>query len=228
MTTPDSAGKAAPLAGVSQWPFGARFVLLLAGLLLYGLSLRLMIDAGVGVAPWDVLHTGLAGRFPVTVGQAGILVGLLVVSLSWLLLRQPVGLGTVLNTLLVGLFLDLFDFLPRPAGLGLRWAELLGGTLLLGLATGTYVAAGMGAGPRDGLIMGLARLSQQPVAAVRTAVELGVLGLGWVLGGQVGLGTAAFALLSGPAMGWGLNLYGLERSRPAVQPPLSGAAPHTK
>ena len=208
-----TARRAAPWAGVKGWTFGPRLALLLLGLGLYGLSLRLMIDAGVGVAPWDVLHTGLAGRLPLTVGQAGILMGVLVVTVSWLLLRQPIGLGTVLNTLLVGLFLDLFDFLPQPSRLGLRWAELLGGTLLLGLATGTYVAAGMGAGPRDGLVMGLARLSGLPVAAVRVSIELGVLGLGWLLGGQVGLGTAAFAVLSGPAMGWGLGLYGLGQAR---------------
>ncbi|GHG05603.1 membrane protein [Deinococcus piscis] len=216
---------AAPLAGVSRWRFGPRLALLLTGLMLYGLSLRLMIDAGVGVAPWDVLHTGLARRLPLTVGQAGILMGVLVVSFSWLLLRQPVGLGTVLNTLLVGLFLDLFDFLPQPTGLGLRWAELLGGTLLLGLATGTYVAAGMGAGPRDGLVMGLSQLSGLPVAAVRICIELGVLGVGWLLGGQVGLGTAAFALLSGPAMGWGLGLYGLGQGQGSRQAPQAPPPP---
>ncbi|MDO4263113.1 MAG: membrane protein [Deinococcus sp.] len=208
---------------MAGWGFGARLALLLAGLLLYGLSLRLMINAGVGVAPWDVLHTGLAGRFPVTVGQAGILMGVLVVSFSWLLLRQPIGLGTVLNTLLVGLFLDLFDFLPQPTGLGLRWAELLSGTMLLGLATGTYVAAGMGAGPRDGLVMGLSQLSGLPVATVRISIELTVLGLGWLLGGQVGLGTAAFALLSGPAMGWGMGLYGLGRTHNPGSTPGPGA-----
>ncbi|WP_261664367.1 YczE/YyaS/YitT family protein [Deinococcus sp. Marseille-Q6407] len=213
---------AAPLARVSTWGFPARLALLLGGLVLYGLSLRLMIDAGVGVAPWDVLHTGLAGRFPVTVGQASILIGLVIVACSRLLLGQPIGLGTVLNTLLVGLFVALFAGLPAPAGLELRWAELLAGTLLLGLATGTYVAAGLGAGPRDGLVLGLSRLTGLSVARLRTGLELAVLALGWALGGQIGLGTAAFALLSGPAMGWGLGLYGLSRGE--SRPPVSGAA----
>lgn len=204
---------------VAGWPLTARLGLLLVGLLLYGLGLRLMIDAGVGVAPWDVLHTGLASRLPLTVGQAGIATGLLVVSLSRLLLRQPIGLGTVLNAVLIGLFVDTFAFLPQPQSLPLRWAELLAGTALVGLATGTYVAAGLGAGPRDGLVLGLARVANLPVAAVRIAIELSVLALGWWLGGSLGLGTATFALLSGPAMAWGMGLYRLHRpTSPRKQP----------
>ncbi|RTR26697.1 membrane protein [Deinococcus radiophilus] len=189
--------------------------------MLYGLSLRLMIDAGVGVAPWDVLHTGMADRLPVTVGQAGIAAGVVIVTLSRLLLREPIGLGTVLNAVLVGLFLDLFAFFPEPSSLLLRWGEFLIGVALLGLATGTYVAAALGAGPRDGLVLGLSRLSGAPVATIRTVIELLVLALGWALGGQLGLGTAAFALLSGPAMAWGMGLFGLTRPQPT--PPAARA-----
>lgn len=217
----------APLAAAARLPLPGRYALLVFGLLLYGLSLRLMLDARVGVAPWEAFHLGVTRQLPLSIGVVSILTGVLIVAFTRLRLRERIGPGTVLNVLLIGLFLDVLGpLVPDPAALPLRWAQFGLGVVGLGLATGTYVAAGLGAGPRDGLILGLGRVTGWPVARVRTGIELGVLGLGWLLGGQVGWGTLAFALTSGPAMSAGLALYGLRRGRPgAAAPPEAGALP---
>ncbi|WP_102127134.1 YczE/YyaS/YitT family protein [Deinococcus planocerae] len=207
--------RAAPLAFVTARPVWQRYFLLVFGLFLYGLSLRLMLDARVGVAPWEVLHLGVTRHLPLSIGMVSILTGVLIVAFTALRLREPIGPGTVINVLLIGLFLDVLGSLvPDPATLGGRWAQFLLGVGLLGLATGTYVAAGLGAGPRDGLILGLSRVTGWDVARVRTGIELAVLALGWALGGLVGWGTLVFALGSGPAMAAGLALYGLRRGQP--------------
>nr|WP_246580720.1 membrane protein [Deinococcus aestuarii] len=182
---------------------------------MYGLSLRLMLDARVGVAPWEVLHLGVTRHLPLSIGLVSILTGVLIVAFTALRLREPIGPGTVINVLLIGLFLDVLGpLVPDPVALAGRWAQFLLGVALLGLATGTYVAAGLGAGPRDGLILGLSRMTGWDVARVRTGIELAVLALGWALGGLVGWGTLVFALGSGPAMAAGLALYGLTRGQP--------------
>lgn len=200
----------APLAALVRPSRPARLALLLSGLFLYGLSLRMMLDARVGVAPWEVLHVGLTRHLPLTVGLAGILTGAVIVAFTASALRERAGLGTLLNVVLVGLFLDLLaPLVPDPAALGWRWAQFGLGTLLLGLATGAYVAAGLGAGPRDGLTLALGRVTGWPVPRVRTGLEVAVLLLGWALGGPLGWGTLAFALAAGPAMGWGLGLFGV-------------------
>ena len=194
----------------------ARFLLLLAGLLGYGLSLRLMIAARVGVAPWEVFHLGLSGRSGLhgqgglSVGQVSILVGLALLAYTRLKLGERLGIGTLLNVLLIGLFLDaLAPLVHTPGTLAGRWAQFLLGLGLLGLATGAYVGAGLGAGPRDGLMLGLHRVYGWPVARIRTVVELVVLAAGTALGGPLGWGTVVFALLAGPSMAWGLRLFGV-------------------
>jgi uncharacterized protein len=207
-----------PLA-VSTWTFPARLSLLVAGLFLYGLALRMMLDAHVGLAPWEAFHQGVTRVLPLSIGVVSILTGALIVAVSWLTLRERPGLGTLLNVLGIGLFLDLLGpLVPNPTVLFAQWAQFLLGVLLLGLATGTYVAAGLGAGPRDGLVLALARRRGWPVAPLRSGVELVVLLLGWRLGGQVGLGTLVFALSIGPSMAFGLRLYGLNRGRAPVEP----------
>lgn len=189
-----------------------RYALLIGGLFLYGLSLRLMIDARIGVAPWDVFHLGLSGALPITVGQASIGAGLVLLAYTYFGLGERVGMGTLINVLLIGLFLDLLGpLIPDPSSWPLRAAQFAFGVLLLGLATGAYVGAGLGAGPRDGLMLGLNRRYGWPVARIRTAVELVVLGLGALLGGPVGWGTLAFALTVGPSVALGLRLFGVER-----------------
>ncbi|BDP42109.1 membrane protein [Deinococcus aetherius] len=205
----------APLAFVTAQPVWRRFLLLVFGLFLYGLSLRLMLDARVGLAPWEVLHLGVTRHLPLSIGMVSILTGVLIVAFTALRLREPIGPGTVVNVLLIGLFLDVLGpLVPDPVALPGRWAQFLLGVALLGLATGTYVAAGLGAGPRDGLILGLSRVTGWEVARVRTGIELAVLAVGWALGGLVGWGTLVFALGSGPAMAAGLALFGLKRGRP--------------
>nr|WP_232337942.1 membrane protein [Deinococcus arboris] len=185
---------------------------------LYGLSLRLMLDARVGVAPWEAFHLGLTRHFPLSIGLVSVLTGLLIVVFTAVRLRQPIGPGTGLNVVLIGVFLDLLGpVVPDPVTLAGRWIQFLLGVLLLGLATGTYVAAGLGAGPRDGLILGLSRTTGWPVAHVRTSIELVILALGWGLGGLVGWGTLVFALASGPAMALGLALYGRRNPPQVVQ-----------
>ncbi|WP_415831370.1 YczE/YyaS/YitT family protein, partial [Deinococcus frigens] len=190
------------LAGLVRPSRPARLALLLVGLFLYGLSLRMMLDANVGVAPWEVLHVGLTRHLPLTVGVVSILTGVLIVAFTALRLRERVGLGTLLNVVLIGVFLDLLaPLVPNPVSVGWRWVQFLLGVGLLGFATGAYVAAGLGAGPRDGLTLALGRLTGWPVPRIRSGIELAVLLLGWALGGPLGWGTLVFALAVGPAMG---------------------------
>ncbi|MEF2278624.1 YitT family protein [Deinococcus sp. YIM 134068] len=205
---------AAPLVALTRLPLWGRYGLLVFGLFLYGLSLRLMLDARVGVAPWEVLHLGVTRHLPLSIGMVSVLTGVLIVAFTALRLRERVGPGTVVNVVLIGVFLDVLGpLVPDPDALAARWVQFVLGVALLGLATGTYVAAGLGAGPRDGLILGLSRVTGWNVARVRTGIELVVLAVGWVLGGLVGWGTLVFALGSGPAMAAGLALYGLGRGR---------------
>jgi uncharacterized membrane protein YczE len=175
-----------------------RLLQLFIGLALYGVSLAFLLRAGLGLAPWDVLHQGLAELLGATVGQLVIAVSF-VVLLLWIPLRERPGFGTIANALLVGVFVDLTlavldDAGPWPA----RVALLLGGILLNGLATALYIGASLGAGPRDGLMTGLVRRTGRSVRVVRTTLELTVLGVGWLLGGTVGIGTLLYAAAIGP------------------------------
>jgi len=175
-----------------------RLVQLLAGLSLYGISMAMMVRANLGLDPWDVLHQGIALRIGLRFGVTVNLVGLFVL-LLWLPLRQWPGLGTVLNILVIGTVTDLaLALIPSPEGYALRGALLGFGILLNGIASGAYIGAGLGPGPRDGLMTGLYRRTGLPIKFVRTAIELTVLAIGWMLGGTVGLGTLLYAA----AIGW--------------------------
>jgi uncharacterized membrane protein YczE len=175
-----------------------RLVQLFAGLALYGVSLALVLRAGLGLAPWDVLHQGLAGILGTTVGQMVIAVSF-VVLLLWIPLRERPGFGTVANAVLVGVFVDLTMVVLDDAGSWwARVALLLAGVGLNGLATALYIGASFGAGPRDGLMTGLVRRTGRSVRVVRTVLEVTVLAVGWLLGGTVGVGTLLYALAIGP------------------------------
>ena len=175
-----------------------RLVQLFVGLALYGVSLAFLVRAGLGLAPWDVLHQGLAGRLDATVGQMVIAVSF-VVLLAWIPLRERPGFGTVANALLVGAFVDLTMLVLDDAGSWpLAVLLLVSGVLLNGLATALYIGASLGSGPRDGLMTGLVRRTGRSVRLVRTALEGTVLVAGWLLGGTVGIGTVAYALAIGP------------------------------
>jgi uncharacterized membrane protein YczE len=198
------------------------------GLALFGFSLACMLRSGVGLGPWDVFHEGLASRTSLSVGRAIIVTGFALLAFSALVARIAPGLGTVMNMVQVGLWVDVFlTLLPAPT-LGREGAALFAAGLLLnGAATGLYLSAGLGPGPRDGFVLGLVRLFSTTVTRARTLVELGVLALGWALGGTVGAGTIVFALTIGPLMQAGLRLSRpLERGYARLQQAQPGAVGH--
>jgi uncharacterized membrane protein YczE len=180
------------------------------GLLFFAFGIALMLQAGVGLGPWDVFHQGLSLRTPLTVGQAMIGAGITLLLISMLLAKVRPGLGTLLNMTLIGLWVDFFlsrGWFPSPAGWWDGGAMFVAGVVLNGFATGMYITAGLGAGPRDGFAIAIAKRLQITVRRARTLIEVVVLGAGWLLGGNVGLGTVVFALLIGPLMQWGLKLF---------------------
>ncbi|HEX8627316.1 MAG TPA: hypothetical protein VF755_04010 [Catenuloplanes sp.] len=176
-----------------------RLTQLLAGLVLYGVSMALMIESSLGLDPWDVFHQGIAETTGIRFGWVVIGVGAAVL-LLWIPLRQRPGVGTVANVVVIGLAVDAaLAVLPTVGPLAARIAFLLGGILLNGIATGLYIGARLGPGPRDGLMTGyVARHPHRSLRLVRTTIEVVVLAVGWLLGGTVGIGTVAYALLIGP------------------------------
>lgn len=170
---------------------------LLLGLVLCGLGISSMVAADLGLGPWDVLHQGLSRLSGIPIGMTAILVGLVVLGF-WFPLRERPGLGTVLNVVVIGVVIDLVLLgLETPASLVLRWLMMLAGPVLFAVGSGFYIGAGLGPGPRDGVMTGLARRGV-PVGLARTLLEVTVLVGGWLLGGTVGAGTLAFALGIGP------------------------------
>lgn len=202
-----------------------RLVQLFLGLLLYGVSLALVLRAGLGLAPWDVLHQGLAKRTGVSIGVVLIVISF-VVLLAWIPLRQRPGFGTLGNAVLVGVFVDLTLHVVGDAhGWALRIVLLVSGVLLNGLATALYIGASLGAGPRDGLMTGLVRRTGRSVRLVRTVLEVSVLVLGFLLGGTVGVGTVLYALAIGPvahALLPRLTVQPAPAPGPAVPPRAAG------
>jgi uncharacterized membrane protein YczE len=167
------------------------------GLVLYGFSDGLLLLGGLGVDPWDVFHQGLSRQLGLGVGTWSIVVGACVLAL-WLPLRQRPGLGTLSNVVVIGLVINLtLAGIPAPDDLPLRIAAMLGGVVLNGVATGAYIGAGLGPGPRDGVMTGFAARGHS-IRVVRTSMEITVLAAGWLLGGTVGVGTVAYALGIGP------------------------------
>jgi uncharacterized membrane protein YczE len=183
-----------PLTGTR---LGPRIVQLIAGLLLFGVGIALMLRSRLGVPPWDVLHQGLAVRFGLTVGIWSVIVSVLVL-LLWIPLRERFGVGTLLNAVLIGLTIDLVSaVLPEPDAIAGRWAMLLGGVVLIGVASGMYIGANLGPGPRDGLMTGIARRGPS-IRLTRAVIEITVLAVGWLMGGTFGPGTVVFAIGIGP------------------------------
>lgn len=183
-----------------------RLVQLFAGLVLYGATMALMVRSTLGLNPWDVFHEGLSRASGLSFGTVTILVGA-VVLLAWIPLRQRPGFGTIANVVVIGLAADAtLWLLPEPEHLATRIAYLLLGVVGNGIAGGLYIGAGLGPGPRDGLMTGLVRRTGRSVRVVRTTLELTVLATGWAIGGTVGLGTVLYALAIGPivqlALGW--------------------------
>lgn len=186
------------LARSEKLRWARRVSQLLVGLFLYGIAIALMVHAGIGVSPWDVLTQGLAKQTGLPFGLLTNLIGV-VVLLLWIPIRQKPGVGTVLNVLLIGPSAQLGLWLiPQQTVPWVQAIVFAGGLALLAIATGLYIGARLGPGPRDGLMTGLHRRTGWKIWVVRTIIEVTVLTIGWILGGQVGVGTLLFALLIGP------------------------------
>jgi uncharacterized membrane protein YczE len=189
-----------------------RLIQLYVGLVLYGLGCALQVRGNLGLDPWDTLHQGISKHTGLAIGTVVIVVGAAVL-LFWWPLRQWPGLGTVSNVIVVGLAMNwAMAAIPQARTLWARIPEMAGGIVLLGIATGMYIGAAFGPGPRDGLMTGLARRTGRSIRLVRTLLELSVLASGWLLGGTVGVGTVLFALAIGPLVQFFLPLF---ETRPA-------------
>lgn len=190
-----------------------RLIQLFLGLALYGFSIGLMVRSGLGLDPWDVFHQGLSGHVGLSFGMIVNVVGAIVL-LLWIPIRQRPGIGTIANVLMIGLWADLSLWLiPSVQSLPLACTMLLAGIFLNGVATGAYIGAGLGPGPRDGLMTGLVKRTGGSVRVIRTGIELTVLGIGWLLGGTVGVGTLVYALAIGPIIHRMLPLFAIPEKK---------------
>lgn len=175
-----------------------RLIQLFWGLALYGLSIGLMVRANLGLDPWDVFHQGLSNRIGLSLGMMVNLIGAIVL-LLWIPIRQRPGIGTIANVFLIGTFADISLWLIPPIhSLPMAVVAMAGGIFLNGVATGAYIGAGLGPGPRDGLMTGLVKRTGGSVRVIRTSIEITVLTAGWLLGGTVGFGTVLYAIAIGP------------------------------
>ncbi|WP_049570525.1 YczE/YyaS/YitT family protein [Streptomyces sp. SBT349] len=190
-----------------------RLAQLYGGLLLYGVSAGLMVRAGLGLDPWDVFHQGVSERSGLSIGMVVNLTGLLVL-LLWIPLRERPGLGTVSNVLLIGIVMDITMALVPDAGApAVQVPLMLGAVALNGLATGLYISAEFGPGPRDGLMTALHRVTGRSTRLVRTGIEVTVLLAGIALGGTVGVGTVVYALAIGPLAQFFLRICAIPGTR---------------
>ncbi|MFB7737809.1 YitT family protein [Streptomyces sp. NPDC056112] len=202
---------------------GRRLIQLYAGLTLYGASSALLVRAGLGLEPWNVLHQGLSELTGLTIGVVSIIVGA-VVLLLWVPLRQRPGLGTVSNVFIVGLALDgTLALVPDARTLTVRVPLLLAGIVLNGVATGLYIAARFGPGPRDGLMTGLHQRTGRSIRLMRTAVEVAVVVTGFALGGTIGVGTVLYAVSIGPLAQLFLRVFAVPA--PAGDEPVAAGTP---
>jgi uncharacterized membrane protein YczE len=207
-----------PVAQVRAGQLGRRVPQLYVGLVLYGVSLAMMVRAGLGLAPWDVFHSGLARFLPLSLGEVIVAMSF-VVLLLWIPLREVPGLGTISNALVVGVAADLtLGLLVQPDAITLRVALLLLGVAGNALATALYIGSQFGRGPRDGLMTGLVRRTGWSLRLVRTGLEVAVVVLGLLLGGVLGLGTVLYALAIGPLTQLMLPVFTVDIDRVEAEP----------
>jgi len=198
-----------------------RIIQLLVGLFLYGAGCALTVEAGLGVDPWTVFAQGISVRTGIGIGWITNIVGFFVL-LLWIPLRQKPGVGTIANILIVGTSIQIvLDLVPPVSGLAAQLATLLGGILLVAIASGLYIGARFGPGPRDGLMTGMNARLGWPIWLCRALVEVSVLLVGWMLGGTVGIGTVLFAVLIGPLVHLALPLLDTRRARVAATEPAA-------
>lgn len=180
-------------------------LVLVVGLWIFGTGEAMLIEAGIGNSPWTVFSEGLGDQVGISVGAATFATSVAIL-LAWPLLRERPGLGTIANAVVIAIALDVMrPVLPEPDALTLELVQTLAGIGLVGVGSGLYLTCNLGPGPRDGLMTGLHRVLDRPVARVRTAIEVAAVAAGWLLGGTVGVGTLLFALLIGWAVALGLT-----------------------
>ena len=217
--TPFELPRLDPVAQLRAGRLGRRLPQLLAGLALYGWSMAMMVKAGLGLDPWDVLHQGLTRYLPLSFGQVTMVVGALVL-LAWIPLRQWPGVGTVANVVVIGLVADAgLAVLPTPGSLATQVAMMTTAVVLNGLAGAAYIGTHLGPGPRDGLMTGLAARTGRSLRLIRVAIELTVLVVGFVLGGSVGAGTVLYALTIGPIVQFFLPFVAVRLPVEHAEPP---------
>ncbi len=210
-----------------RWrPTPGRLVQVCFGLTLFGIGEGLVVASELGNSPWSVFAEGLSVQTPLSIGAA-TLVTSIVVLLLWIPLRERrLGLGTVLNALIIAVMIDVTLWaVPHVDAIGVRWVELLGGIALVGIGSGFYLTADLGPGPRDGLMTGIHARTGWPIFAVRTGIESTAVAIGWVLGGTVGAGSLLFALLVGPAVASALRFSSCRAPGEAPSPTDRRTAP---
>lgn len=184
---------------------GPRFFIYFIGLLIMSLGIVLLLRADLGVPPWDVLHVGLFLHFGWTIGSWNIIVGIIILSLSSLLIKELPQIGAFLNMIFIGIFIDLYMLLPflkTPSFLAGKIFMLLMGIMIIGYGMGFYISASFGAGPRDSLMIALTTVTGKGIVFIRASIEVIVLLIGWFLGGPVFIGTILFTVIIGPVSGW--------------------------
>jgi uncharacterized membrane protein YczE len=195
-------------------------LVLLVGLYLFGTGEALLVNASLGVSPWTVLAQGIGNHLGINVGWATLIISCFVL-LLWIPIKERPGLGTIANALVIALALERgVGFLPTPTAVGWQLAEVLAGVVTIGVGSGLYLTTNLGPGPRDGWMTGVHHKTGWPVARVRLGIEIVALGLGWLLGGTVGIGTVLFALMIGPSVAYGLKVVGVVagvRSAPEIE-----------
>jgi uncharacterized membrane protein YczE len=203
----------------------ARTAALFAGLVAIAVAIVILLESQLGLAPWDVFHLGVAAHTPLSIGWVSVVVGLVVLLVAWAVGARP-GFGTVANAVVIGVTIEILLAIDGVAGLSeaglpLRGGLLVAGVVLFGVGSAFYIGAGLGAGPRDSLMLALSARTGQRIGLVRGSMEVAVLSVGFLLGGTVGVGTVAVALLLGPAVEasfWALTRLGWAERAPADQP----------
>ena len=207
-----------PVQQLRAGRMGRRLIQLFVGLWLYGTAMALFVRSGLGLDPWDVFHAGVQHLVGWSFGTVVIVVGFAVL-LLWIPLRQAPGLGTIANAVVIGVATDVTLAWVRPAtDLVMAWVLLLVGLVVNGIAGALYIGAQLGPGPRDGLMTGLARRTGWSLRLVRTGLELSVLGIGWALGGVVGIGTVVYAVAIGPLVQFFLPFVAVNLAEAARHP----------
>ena len=181
-------------------PKSITLIYLILGLILFGLGETILITASVGVSPWTVLAQGLSVKTGYSIGLTTFVVSISVLCL-WIPLKQKPGIGTILNTIIISIVLDVsLPYLPTPESFFSQILQVIIGVLIVGLGSGFYLIANLGPGPRDGLMTGLQKTTNLPIALIRTMIEISAVVGGWYFGGVVGIGTIVFALGIGPSV----------------------------